>query len=230
MILQVIFKSALSMKDITLILLHLLVASFALQAQEFKKFRVGLAAGYAVDTHQESENKGVIISLEPSYRIKENVSVGLRLETTILNTVENDIYNLSDMYFSGVHSYGLTGQYYFKSHGMVRPFVGFGVGGYSPAKAGGKSLQGDMYIISKTISAGKRIGFNPRVGLDVRHFSLFVEYNFGSTSIQKLGYTYADGSSQNFEREISNNYFGIKAGFFFGGGPRTTRNTTSDKS
>jgi len=57
----------------------------------------------------------------------------------------------------------------------------------------------------------KEFGFYPRVGFDLGHFFLAMEYNL----IQPSENIYLD--------EITNNYFGFRVGYFAGGGKKRAK-------
>ena len=93
----------------------------------------------------------------------------------------------------GSGSYLATADYYFNTN-RFRPFVGAGVGVYRNASM-------DINSDSDTPETSTQFGFAPRAGFELGHFRTAIEYNVAGKS-----------------GEISNNYLGIKLGFFFGGG------------
>ena len=191
------------MKRILTVVVLVAITAFAAKAQEFKKFKVGLGAGYAM-TSGEGAKAGVLLYLEPAYRIQDQILVGLRWEAAAVvrgydATVEAETASAS---LSG--STGLFGQYYF-SNNTFRPFVGFGVGTNKIATAAA-SFEGEAFA---GISESK-IGFFPRVGFDAGHFTLSLDYNI-------IGASTLTGTSGT-ELKTKNNYIGIRFGGFIGGG------------
>jgi opacity protein-like surface antigen len=195
------------MKKITIVLFLALVAVSSSYAQEYKKFRVGLGLGYAMAGGNGSSG-GILIALEPSYRIQDNLSVGLRMESAIITRGFSATVPVgSSIDVAGIGSYTLNGQYYF-GEGSFRPFVGAGLGIYTLAAITTKSSSGGV-TVTGTIAAESKFGFYPRVGFDYGHFNLSLDYNLvPSTAVV--------GSSDSF----TNNYLGIRIGAYFGGGKK----------
>lgn len=175
-------------------------------AQEFKKFKVGLGGGYAIPGGNGAK-AGVLFYLEPAYRIQDNLQVGLRMEWAVIARGYSEDIGSADFDVSALGSYTLNGQYYFNNNSF-RPFVGAGFGMYS-IKAAKLDVSdandpdaGDLGLSDET-----KFGFYPRVGFDAGHFTLSIDYNLvGATEIEG-----ADG-------KIKNSYIGIRLGGFFGGG------------
>jgi hypothetical protein len=191
------------MKKIVYVLaLSLLVTSIG-YAQDYKKFRVGLGLGYAAASGNGSSG-GVIFTLEPSYRIQDNLSIGLRMEAAaITRGLSGDATGVS-INVAGIGSYTLNGQYYFGT-GDFRPFAGVGLGLYSLAAVDG-TISGQSGTVQGT-AAESKFGFYPRIGFDFHHFSMSADYNIVPSSP-------AIGGGDEFK----NSYFGIRLGFFIGGG------------
>jgi hypothetical protein len=190
----------------TLIILPLVLffgLNFA-SAQKFTPFKVGLGLGYAAPGAGEGAGGGVLLYVEPAYRATNFVSIGLRLESAVIargvkgvnaNDVEGDAT-------SNV-SYSLNGQYYFNDH-YVRPFVGLGFGLFSLAAVEFNTAGGNPD--AEDVGAETRFGFYPRVGLDIGHFTITIDYNFVPPTDVPTG------------GEVKNNYLSLKAGFSIGGG------------
>jgi opacity protein-like surface antigen len=195
------------MKKILVVLSLVIVAVSASYAQEYKKFRVGLGLGYALAGGNGSSG-GVLIALEPSYRIQDNLSLGLRLESALITRgFSGTVPSGASIDVAGITSYTLNGQYYF-GESSFRPFVGAGLGIYSLAAISTKFTSGGVTTANDFASESK-FGFYPRVGFDYGHFNITIDYNLvPSTAIT--------GSSDSF----TNNYFGIRIGAYFGGGKK----------
>ena len=182
------------MKKMFFGILLLGVATLA-NAQTFKPFKFDFATGYAIPGGSGSKG-GVLFALEPKYAVNDAITVGLRCEGAIMARAVKDgtgEYVAGDVKASG--SYALTGDYYFNTNSF-RPFAGIGVGLFSSAAASVNS-SGD-YVEG---ASGRKLGGFPRVGFEFGHFRAAIEYNLAG----KTG-------------SINNNYFGIKLGFFAGGG------------
>lgn len=185
------------MKNLVISCALLLVAASASVAQNFKPFKVGLGLGYAVPLGGE---RGGLFYVEPGYRVNNTFLVGLRIESAVIskNVTTNGIDVVGDA--SSNVSYSLNGQYYFNEN-YVRPFVGLGFGFFNLAKV--EYNTGTEVQMSDTET---RFGFYPRVGLDIGHLNLTLDYNV--VPVTDLD----DGG------EVRNSYLGIRAGFSIGGG------------
>ena len=184
------------MKRMLLGIIVLGTFSFA-NAQTFKPFRADAMLGYAIPGGTGSKG-GVIAAFEPHYAVNDNISLGLRFEAAITARAAIDKNGNSvsgSVKASG--SYLVTGDYYFNTSNF-RPFIGLGAGMFSLAAV---DVAVDSSNTSQSVAAGTKFGFTPRVGFDLGHFRMAVEYNIAG----KTG-------------TINNNYLGIKMGFFIGGG------------
>ncbi len=178
-----------------LVLAFFAICALGVNAQDFKPFQLYLGLGYAIPA---DGGGGILIDLEPAYRINDALAVGLRLESAAMaKTV-----GTTEASIAGVGSYTVNGKYYL-SNNTFRPYVGAGLGLYNLAavstSANGGSFEG-----------GSSFGFYPRIGFDLGHFNLNIDYNIiGSSQVQV---TAGDAP------EIKNSYIGIRiGGFFFGG-------------
>jgi len=108
-------------------------------------------------------------------------------------------------------SYGLYGQYYFARRNKLLFFSGLGVSSYT---LGSNALIGDYSIEFEK----NKIGLNARLGAEVGHFTMRIEYNFMS-SVKEVFYYFDPGQPvQPMISYVSGNYFAIKASLFMGGG------------
>lgn len=179
------------------------LTAFAAKAQEFKQFRVGLGGGYAM-TSGTGAKPGVLLYLEPAYRVQDQLLVGLRIEAAAVVRGYDANVETGSVSASLSGSHGLFGQYYF-SNETFRPFLGLGLGLNKIATAAA-NLNGEAFAgISET-----KLGFFPRVGFDAGHFTLSIDYNL-------IGASTLTGSSGT-ELKTKNNYVGIRFGGFIGGG------------
>lgn len=173
-------------------------------ARDFKPFKVGIGIGYAVPGTGEGAGGGFLGYLEPAYRATDEVLVGLRLEGAFMVRGVKGVANRDvSGDASSVASYTLNTQYYFNNN-EVRPFVGAGVGLFSLAAAKFNTAANDPG--ADDVGAETRFGFYPRLGVDVGHFNLTLDYNvIPPTDVPGGG-------------EVKNNYLGIRAGVSIGGG------------
>ncbi len=193
------------MKFIYILIFTLFVATFS-YAQEYKKFRVGLGVGYATAGGNGSSG-GAIITFEPSYRVQDNLSIGLRLETALVTRGYSQNTSGASISVAAIGSYTVNGQYYFGGAGAFRPFAGLGLGFYSLAAVNANIGSGGSS--EQVAVAESKFGFYPRVGFDFHHFSMSADYNVISA-------TNAVGGGGDFK----NSYLGIRLGFFIGGGKK----------
>lgn len=184
------------MKKLLLSVLGVLLFVGVSSAQEFKPFKLGLGIGYA---SPGEGGGGILIDFEPAYRINDAIAVGLRIESAVMAKVSPDG---SEAKASGNASYTVNGQYYF-SNNTVRPYAGMGVGIFNIASISTDTQSGE-------VGGGTEIGFYPRVGVDIGHFNINIDYNLISAS---------EGLNTAGEKvDIKNSYIGIRiGGFFFGG-------------
>lgn len=125
-------------------------------AQEYKKFKVAIGLGYATPIAGNNEPMvGDVFTIEPSYRLSDDLAIGLRYESAVLVNYDFD--------FTYYVSYTLNGQYYL-SKNKFRPFIGGGLG---------------MFIVGSDYYefADPKVGFYPRAGFDFGHFNVTLDYN-----------------------------------------------------
>ncbi len=190
------------MKKLTVLFALCMLFTVAANAQEFKKFKVGLGGGYAIPGGNGAKG-GVLFYLEPSYKIQDNLQLGLRMEWAAMARGYSESVESAEFKVSTSGSYTLNAQYYF-SNNSFRPFVGAGFGMYS-IKAAQVEFDGQTQDLG--LDDETKFGFYPRVGFDAGHFTLSIDYNL-------VGKTKND----NFDGSFNNNYIGIRLGGFFGGG------------
>ncbi len=191
------------MKKTSLLLFVCLAFSVAVQAQEFKKFKVAVGGGYASPAGKGAKG-GVLFYIEPAYRIQDNISVGLRMEQAlVVRGFSEDVPSGIDLNIAGIGSYTLNGQYYFNNNNF-RPFVGAGFGLYSLAAV---KYDSNGQTDVQAVASGSKVGFYPRVGFDLNHFNVSIDYNI-------IGATKVAGG----DGEFKNSYLGVRIGGSFGGG------------
>ncbi len=180
---QIFNKSQINMKKISVVLCFVLLAASASYAQNLKPFRFGIGTGYAL-AFGTGASGGVLLGFEPSYRLKDNFSIGLRAEFAL---VVKGVVSGASGSVATLGSWTLNGQYYIgdKTEGF-RPFVGAGLGIYNGAGVSFTTTgsQGSLTVTSPSTSD---IGFYPRVGFDISHFTLNLDYNIVGNNGSYLG-------------------------------------------
>jgi len=184
------------MKRISTVLFLVVLTAASAVAQEFKAFRVGLGLGYA-NASGKGAKGGVLWTLEPGYRVNDQILANLRIEGAVIGRGYADETSAS-IDVAALGSYTLNGQYYFNNNNL-RPFVGVGFGLYSLAAV--SVTAGTSGGSTQAVAASNKFGFYPRVGIDAGHFTLNLDYNLVPET---------DG--------IKNSYLGIRIGGFIGGG------------
>jgi hypothetical protein len=195
------------MKKISTVIVLVLLAAVAVKAQDFKKFRVGVGAGYAMPGG-EGSGGGLVFDIEPGYRINDKILANLRYEAAAIIRGTADATSAS-FDIAGIGSYTLNGQYYLMD-GNFRPYVGLGFGMYKIAAASVDANSGGGGVSE---SAGSKFGFYPRIGFDAGHFTINLDYNIvGNTEAVITSGTTTTNT------EFKNSYIGIRLGGYFGGG------------
>ncbi len=189
------------------------------QAQEYKPFQLYLGVGYAIP----SGGGGVLWNVEPTYRIKDELAVGIRFEQAAMaKEIKQTIGGLEgtgSATVSGVTSYTLNGKYYFGDSNF-RPYAGLGMGLFV---LGNVSLSNDGF----SLSAGNKFGFYPRIGFDFGHFNLNLDYNIIGKTKEEVEVTISgDGVeiTSSSKSEVKNSYLGIRVSFFLFGGKKSKFN------
>lgn len=199
------------MKKLTFSILLLASVAIAKAQSEspFKPFKVDVSVGYAIPGGEGAKG-GVIFVVEPKYEVIPNLSAGLRMEAAVMARGSVDASgNTAEVDVKAAGSYLLTGDYYF-SQNTFRPFAGAGLGIYSLAAASANSNG-----VSSSVSASSKFGEMVRVGFELSHFRVGVEYNIvPSTKIETINAS--TGAKTTYTTK--NGYLGIKAGFCIGGG------------
>lgn len=186
------------MKKVLFVALAIVMISVSsLNAQSYKPFKVGLGFLYAVPTG-DGAGGGIGFYLEPKYNINDKFDAGFLIESALLAQAATDLTASS---ISGVSSYSITGDYMMGS-GKVRPFVGTGIGLYSLGSIDAV-VDNNGTLQTGSVSLGSKFGFSPRVGINLSHFQVELQYHLIMGQDKDL---------------MSKNYLGIKIGVEFGGG------------
>lgn len=195
------------MKKLLFAALMLLLTAAIAQAQTYKPFRVGLCLGYASPSGEGSK-AGVLVNFEPSYRVNDAIAVGLRGEGAVVARVAGD-GSSADASLNG--SWTLNGQYFF-SNNSFRPFAGLGFGLYTI-----KTASASTTTTSAEVASANKFGFYPRIGFELGHFVLGIDYNIiPATKVEALVATPSGVTTQ--EVDVKSSYLGLRFGFYIGGG------------
>lgn len=197
------------MKTILFLWMLVMLAGSSVHGQEYKKFRVGVGAGYA-KAGGAGASGGMLWALEPGYRLTDRVLANLKAElATVVRGAADNIE--TDLSVSAIGSTSLNGQYYLTSRSL-RAFAGIGFGLYRMA------IMRDEPLIGGPPSDGSfesRFGFYPRVGFDAGHFTFCLDYNL----IPETEAT-VPSSSRFVTTQFKNSYFGFRLGGYLGGGKK----------
>jgi hypothetical protein len=146
------------------------------QSIGYKSFKVDIGFGYAIPSAGGNGTKaGVTFTIEPHYRLSDQLSAGLRLEGAGLGYKNSD----DDIDVSLLNSYCATGEYYLMNGGF-RPFVGAGAGFFS---LGSVNVGSGAELVK--VEGATKFGFFPRIGIETGHFRVSSDYNVLS---DKAGY------------------------------------------
>ncbi|MGB3800912.1 MAG: hypothetical protein WA952_13940 [Lewinella sp.] len=180
---------------LSLLLVFILSGAATAQSNNYRMFEWDLLRiGYAIPGGERFAG-GLALGTEVRYNATDNISVGFRPEVAVYTSnLENDVIDVG-----AAGSYVLTGDYYLRSEGGFRPFGGLGIGSFGGASVTVETS--DDTIDEDDVEAGQAFGIVPRVGLELGHFRVSLEYNL----------TFSDQVP---------NYFGIMIAPTLFGGPK----------
>jgi hypothetical protein len=167
--------------------------------QRFQKFRAGIGAGYIIATG-DGAGGGGLIAIEPGFHITDQILANAKLERSVFVRGTDKSSSLEIDY--GHFLCGSINVQYFVNNAILRPFIGGGFGFYNI-----DAVTVDVSNLPTKVPAESKLGLYPRVGFDVAHFTICVDYNIIPPS--KVGLS-----------EFKNNYVAIRIGGFLGGGRR----------
>jgi hypothetical protein len=178
-----------------LLLAALIAPAFFAKAQSstYRAFKVDLDLGYAIPSSGTGTGTkgGVTVTVEPHYRLSDDIALGFRFEGAALGYPEND-GTTNKTHFALLTSYCPTFEYYFSKDGF-RPFAGAGAGIFSQESV--KGSNGSAVLIP----SGSNFGVFPRVGFEAGHFRMSAAYDIAGNN---------------------SNYLSFTIGVFFGGGKK----------
>jgi hypothetical protein len=186
-------------KSIPLMAVAMLIYSTS-SGQDYNKFKLGIGAGYALPAKGTG---GGGLYLEPMYRISDNFALGLKFEYMLLGQSQPGEANIN------ATSFALGAQYYF-SKNKFRPFIGGGVGTYT--------LGASDVLLLGSVQTVASIGFYPRVGFDLGHFNVTLDYNIISDKAPSTITIFGIPIGTPSQRDA--NYLGVKVGYSIGGGTK----------
>ncbi|WP_116107606.1 OmpW family outer membrane protein [Lewinella sp. IMCC34191] len=183
-------------KSILSFLLVLVLSGVATaQSNNYRMFEWDLLRlGYAIPGG-ERFGGGVAFGTEVRYNASDRISVGLRPEVAAYTS--NLEAETIDVGAAG--SFVVTGDYYLRTEGGFRPFGGMGLGSFGGASVTVEDT--DDTVDEEDLEVGRSLGIVPRVGMEIGHFRVSLEYNL----------TFSDQVS---------NYFGIMIAPTLFGGPK----------
>lgn len=191
------------------------MTSFAVSAQNTKPFKVNVAAGYAASADYSNSNAikkaGFMYSIEPQYRIINNLDIGLRFEQAFIQRPEYiDEVTVFQTNTKSILSGVVTATYAIKLSGTLQPYVGLGAGMYHTGSSEQRNL---LFGITTTypLPVTNVIGGMARVGVKKGRGNLELGYNLVSD-------TRVTVSATNRSLAAKNSYFSAKIGFTIGGG------------
>src|SRR5260370_36798079 len=153
------------------------------QSTTYKAFKVDVDFGYATPSAGTGTGikAGVTVSVEPHYRLSDDLAVGFRFEGAGLGY--QDISGTTmKTHVSLLTSYCPTIEYYFMKGGF-RPFGGAGVGIFSKqsvASSGGNAT---------LVAGATNFGFFPRVGFETGHLRLSAAYDIVGNNSNYAAFT-----------------------------------------
>ena len=161
------------------------------QSTTYHDFKFDVDLGYAIPSSGSGSGTkaGVTFTLEPHYRLSDDIAIGLRLEGAGLGYEDAE----DKTKVSLLESYCVTGNYYF-SNNSFRPFVGAGAGLFNQSSL--KSSDGNAALVN----GGTNFGVFPEVGFEAGHFRMSADYNVAGNGNNylaiKIGAFFGGGKKQ----------------------------------
>lgn len=191
------------------------------KVRTFKPFKVDISVGY---TSPKSGGSNVLFSVEPKYAICDELTLGFKIETAIMDKTTRAITSIntpgtqlstdqSKNDKTNNWSYVATGDYYF-SKDKTRAFAGIGLGVYT--------ITTTSLTINGAENTNNGAGMNTkfgqmiRIGFETGHLRFGVEYNMIPKTEQIDPIT-------NEQTATKNGYLGVKVGLCIGGGKISTK-------
>jgi len=157
-------------------------------ADTYHTFKFDIGLGYAIPTGATGSGTkaGVTFTLQPHYRLNDDLAIGLRFEGAGLGYEDN----LGKTKISLLESYCATGEYYLMPAGF-RPFVGAGLGFFNQSSL--KASNGNATLVD----GATNFGFFPEVGFETGHFRMSADYDVAGSGNNylafKIGFFFGGG-------------------------------------
>jgi hypothetical protein len=163
-------------------------ASAPASTDTYHAFKFDIGLGYAIPSSGSGSGTkaGATFTLEPQYRLSNDLALGLRLEGAALGYQDDQ----GKTKISVLESYCATGEYYL-AHDGFRPFVGAGLGLFDQSSL--KASNGNATLVS----AATNFGVFPEVGFEAGHFRMSADYNVAGNGNDylafKIGFFFGGG-------------------------------------
>jgi hypothetical protein len=178
------------------------------EAEHYENVR--LDAGITASSVSVSDRKGTGMAVEIKGMAHDNLAIGGRVEFAVLfgGVIGNDEAPLD----VAIAASGLLKAEYLFGTQAIRPFVGFGIGGYT---IGAQTIDAgpDRDGISRT--TGRYLGVAPQVGIDLGRVRIAATYNAILGAYLELHQTIGNVEET---RKLSQNYLSLEFSIQFAGG------------
>ena len=155
------------------------------QSTTYKAFKVDVDLGYAIPSAGTGTGTkaGVTFTVEPHYRLSDDIAIGFRFEGAGLGYEEsNGVTNKTHV--SVLTSYCPTFEYYFVKGGF-RPFGGAGAGIFSQQTVN-KSSSGNGAAL---VPGATNFGVFPRLGFEAGHLRVSAAYDIVGNNSSYVAFT-----------------------------------------
>ena len=171
---------------------------------------IRIVAGLTGSSVAVSDRDGAGMVVEIMTMVRDNIAVGGRVEVAVMfgGHVGQDQLAMD----VAMAACGLLKSEVFLSDTTVRPFVGFGVGGYT---IGSQTIASGPTTAAIQQQTGRYFGVAPQLGVDFGRLRLAVTYNAILGASLEVHQTV--GTVQQ-TTTVSQNYVSLELSFRFGGG------------
>lgn len=155
---------------ILLLFLLLNVSNLFAQAPSYVNFEWDiLQLGYTNASNLEGPSSGFMLGSEMRYNLRDDLSIGIGSDFAFyvddLSNKNADIYNLN----SGI----IMIDTYMNTTSAKRAFFGLGIGEHV-----GRNIQVRENEDTETLDKKSSFGFSPRIGYELNHCRIRLQYNF----------------------------------------------------
>lgn len=157
-------------------------------ADTYHAFKFDIGLGYAIPSGATGSGTkaGATFTLQPHYRLSDDLAIGLRLEGAGLGYQDET----GKTKVSLLESYCATGEYYLIKGGF-RPFLGAGLGFFNQSSL--KADNGSAVLAN----GATNFGLFPEIGFETGHFRMSADYNIAGNSNNylafKIGFFFGGG-------------------------------------